>query len=66
MLHPNQICATADLLNQLWGAEFAGQPQVVYVHIRWLRKKLEEDSDHPRRILTVRGVGYKLAPVSAE
>jgi DNA-binding response OmpR family regulator len=33
---------------------------VVYVHIRWLREKLETTPEKPRLILTVRGVGYKL------
>jgi DNA-binding response OmpR family regulator len=51
-----------DLLTQVWGAEFSGETQVVYVHIRWLREKLEEDPLHPRRIVNVRGVGYKLQP----
>ncbi|HKZ83299.1 MAG TPA: response regulator transcription factor [Anaerolineae bacterium] len=49
-----------DLLARVWGAEYAGEPQVVYVHIRWLREKLEADPHHPRRIVTVRRVGYKL------
>jgi DNA-binding response OmpR family regulator len=57
---PEKVIATQDLLTQVWGAEFVGQPQVVYVHIRWLREKLESDPNHPQRILTVRGVGYKL------
>jgi DNA-binding response OmpR family regulator len=57
---PEKVCSTEDLLSQVWGAEFTGQPQVVYVHIRWLRQKLEGDPDHPQRIVTVRGVGYKL------
>jgi DNA-binding response OmpR family regulator len=57
---PEKVIATQDLLTQVWGAEFIGQPQVVYVHIRWLREKLEADPNHPQRILTVRGVGYKL------
>jgi DNA-binding response OmpR family regulator len=61
-LDPEKILSTEDLLAQVWGAEFIGQPQVVYVHIRWLRQKLETDPDHPQRILTVRGVGYKLVP----
>jgi len=56
----DKVIATADLLTQVWGAEFIGQPQVVYVHIRWLRQKIEDDPGHPRRILTVRGVGYRL------
>ena len=49
-----------DLLTRVWGAEFLGEPQVVYVHIRWLREKIEEDPNKPKRLLTVRGVGYKL------
>lgn len=64
-MHPEKVCSTEDILAQVWGAEFVGQPQVVYVHIRWLRQKLESDPDHPRRILTVRGVGYKLVPQPA-
>ena len=62
---PETVIATDDLLSQVWGAEFVGQPQVVYVHIRWLRQKLETDPNHPQRILTVRGVGYKLIPQPA-
>jgi DNA-binding response OmpR family regulator len=56
------VVRSEDLLARVWGAEFAGEPQVVYVHIRWLRQRLEPDPSHPRRILTVRGVGYKLVP----
>jgi DNA-binding response OmpR family regulator len=63
---PEKVISTEDLLSQVWGAEFIGQPQVVYVHIRWLRQKLESDPNHPQRILTVRGVGYKLIPQPAE
>ena len=62
---PEKVIATEDLLAQVWGAEFVGQPQVVYVHIRWLRQKLEADPNHPQRIQTVRGVGYKLIPQAA-
>jgi DNA-binding response OmpR family regulator len=62
---PEKVIPTEDLLAQVWGAEFVGQPQVVYVHIRWLRQKLEADPNHPQRILTVRGVGYKLIPLPA-
>jgi DNA-binding response OmpR family regulator len=51
------------LLDRVWGEEYVGQPQVVYVHIHWLRERLEEDPQNPQRILTVRGVGYKLQPV---
>jgi DNA-binding response OmpR family regulator len=51
---------TADyLLNAAWGEEFAGALQVLYVHIGWLRERIEQDPRHPRYIQTVRGVGYK-------
>lgn len=55
----NQVKSTSEILSQVWGAEYFGEPQVVYVHIRWLRQKLESDPNHPSLILTVRGVGYK-------
>jgi DNA-binding response OmpR family regulator len=50
------------LLSGVWGAEFEGQPQVVYVHIRWLREKLGDTQKDLPRIQTIRGVGYKLNP----
>jgi DNA-binding response OmpR family regulator len=62
-LQPSSVLSTEDLLRRVWGAEFIGQPQVVYVHIRWLREKIEDDPNQPRRIQTVRGVGYKYMPV---
>jgi len=61
-LRAGQVVSIDDLLAQVWGAEYLGEPQVVYVHIRWLREKLEADPQHPRRIITVRGLGYKLEP----
>jgi DNA-binding response OmpR family regulator len=59
-LEAGRVVSVDDLLVRVWGAEYTGEPQVVYVHIRWLREKLEDDPGRPRRILTVRGVGYKL------
>ena len=38
---------------------------MVYVHVRWLRQKLEEEPNRPRRIITVRGLGYKLERLEA-
>jgi len=54
------VFSADDLLRSVWGAEYVGQPQVVYVHIRALRTKLERNPNRPNRIMTVRGVGYKL------
>jgi DNA-binding response OmpR family regulator len=61
-LEPGKVLSTSDLLARVWGAEYIGEPQVVYVHIRWLREKIENDPNQPQRIITVRGVGYKLQP----
>lgn len=61
-LQPGRVFSVDEILGAVWGAEFIGQPQVVYVHIRWLREKIEDSPNHPRRIMTVRGVGYKLVP----
>lgn len=61
-----RVVSVDDLLTRVWGAEFAGETQVVYVNIRWLRERIEKDPDHPQRILTVRGIGYKLEPVGIE
>lgn len=65
-LDAGRILSVDDLITRVWGAEFMGEPQVVYVHIRWLREKIEDDPNQPSRILNVRGVGYKLVPQPAE
>lgn len=62
-LHAGRVISLDDILEQAWGPEYIGQEQVVYVHIRWLRQKLEKDPDQPQRIVTVRGVGYKLQTI---
>jgi DNA-binding response OmpR family regulator len=59
-LDAGQVLSVDELLARVWGGEYQGESQVIYVHIRWLREKLEEDSNCPQRIVTVRGVGYKL------
>jgi len=63
-LEAGKVVSTEDILSRVWGAEFEGEPQVVYVNIRWLREKIEADPNAPRRIVNVRGVGYKLVAQS--
>ena len=58
--HVNRVLSMPDLLAQVWGADWIGESQTLYVHIRWLREKIETDPGHPQRLITVRGVGYKL------
>lgn len=47
------------LLERVWGYEYSGQSKTVDVHVRWLREKIEDDPSNPKRIVTVRGVGYR-------
>ncbi|GAB4433215.1 MAG: response regulator transcription factor [Anaerolineae bacterium] len=47
------------LLDRVWGYDYSGQTKTVDVHVRWLREKIEDEPSHPRRIVTVRGVGYR-------
>jgi DNA-binding response OmpR family regulator len=61
--HPEQVLSMTELLSQVWGADWIGENQTLYVHIRWLREKIETDPAAPHRLLTVRGIGYKLIPV---
>lgn len=48
------------LLKTVWGPDFTGETQTVYVYINWLRKKLGRNAPQTLRIETVHGVGYKL------
>jgi len=48
-----------DLLERVWGYDYAGGTRTVDVHVRWLRRKIEVNPAHPTRLLTVRGVGYR-------
>jgi DNA-binding response OmpR family regulator len=61
-LDAGHVVTVDDLLKQVWGAEYEGESQNVYVYIRWLREKIEADPQYPCRVVTVRGVGYKLMP----
>lgn len=48
------------LLDEIWGYDYFGETRTVDVHIRHLRKKVEDDDKNPKYIETVRGVGYKI------
>ena len=51
------------LLQHVWGYDYAGDTRTVDVHVRWLRQKIEKDPSAPIYVLTVRGLGYRFAPV---
>lgn len=54
-----KVFSRNDLLDKVWGYEYFGESRTVDVHIRHLRKKIEDDDKDPHYIETVRGVGYK-------
>ncbi len=47
------------IFNTIWGSDSISETQTLTVHIKWLRKKIEDDPKNPEHILTVWGVGYK-------
>ena len=60
MRNPGRVYSRENLLNVVWGYEYAGDYRTVDVHVRRLREKLELDPANPTYILTKWGVGYYL------
>jgi DNA-binding response OmpR family regulator len=58
--HPGQVFSREQLLEQVWGYDYAGETRTVDVHVHWLRTVVEPDPAAPTLIQTVRGVGYVL------
>jgi DNA-binding response OmpR family regulator len=56
--HPGQVFTRDQLLEHVWGYDYAGESRTVDVHIHWLRSQIEDDPGHPLYLHTVRGVGY--------
>jgi two-component system response regulator RegX3 len=61
MANAGRVRSRDQILQAVWGQDEYLDARTVDVHIRWLRAKIEADSSQPRRLLTVRGVGYKFA-----
>jgi DNA-binding response OmpR family regulator len=61
LLHRGRARTRQQLLDEAWGGDKYIDARTVDVHIRWLRKKLEPDPEHPQYIETVRGIGYRFA-----
>ncbi len=58
--HPGRVFTRQALLERIWGEDNLVEERTVDVHVRWLRERIEDDPSHPRHLLTIRGVGYKL------
>jgi len=61
MKNAGRALSREELLAQVWGEEWIGDPRTLDVHVRWLRMKVEEDPASPQYIQTVRGYGYRFA-----
>ncbi len=60
VLNIGRVVPYDKLLSFAWGPNYEGETELLKVHIRHLREKLEEDPSAPEHIVTVRGIGYKL------
>jgi len=61
MRNAGRALSREELLAQVWGEDWIGDPRTLDVHVRWLRLKIEEDPASPQYIQTVRGYGYRFA-----
>lgn len=59
--HAGQVLTHEQILQEVWGSEYSGENNYLWVHIAHLRQKIEPQGEQPRYILTERGVGYRLA-----
>jgi len=58
--HQGQVFTRDQLLERVWGYDYAGETRTVDVHVHWLRAEIETDPGEPLLLQTVRGVGYVL------
>jgi DNA-binding response OmpR family regulator len=61
--NPNRVFTKAQVYSLVWKDEYFGDENVINVHIRRLREKIEEDASNPQYIKTLWGIGYKLGEV---
>jgi two-component system, OmpR family, response regulator RegX3 len=57
---PGRVFTREELVRHLWQSDFLGDRRAIDVHISNLRRKLERNPRQPKRLITVRGAGYKL------
>jgi DNA-binding response OmpR family regulator len=61
--HPGRVFTRRELMQHLWDSDYVGDERACDSHVANLRKKIERDPARPERLLSVRGVGYKLTAV---
>lgn len=63
---PGVVFSKTQLYDKVWGINGQGDDSTVMVHIRRIRERIETDPGNPKQLLTVRGLGYKLAKETQE
>ncbi|CAL9516572.1 Sensory transduction protein regX3 [Nocardiopsis dassonvillei] len=61
-----RVLTRMQLIDRVWGADYVGDTKTLDVHVKRLRAKIEDDPGSPKYIVTVRGLGYKFEPVTAD
>ncbi len=56
-----RVLTRGQLIDRIWGSDYVGDTKTLDVHVKRVRAKIESDPSAPRLLLTVRGLGYKLA-----
>jgi two-component system, OmpR family, response regulator RegX3 len=59
---PERVFTRGQIMEHLWETTYVGDPRACDVHVSNLRRKIEQDPAHPKRLVTVREFGYKLVP----
>jgi two-component system response regulator RegX3 len=60
---PGRVYSRREIMEHLWESTYVGDQRACDIHVSNLRRKLEDNPAHPRRVVTVRGIGYKLEAV---
>ena len=60
MRNKGRVLTRGQLIDRVWGADYVGDTKTLDVHVKRLRSKIETDPANPVRLVTVRGLGYKL------
>jgi two-component system response regulator RegX3 len=60
---PERVFTRQQIMEHLWESAYVGDPRAADVHVSNLRRKIEREPAHPKRLVTVREAGYKLVPV---
>jgi two-component system response regulator RegX3 len=62
MVNAGRVVTRHTLIDRVWGSDYVGDTKTLDVHIKRLRARVEDEPSMPRRIVTIRGLGYKFEP----